>query len=284
MPSSRLKNSGPRRSSMSLRILARSSRATSSGTLRRLRWNPFVDMRRRAAEIAARYPAVSPDELARASAIVAPQIQEVAELARELSRRWRGAPGLCRQRVCIHPGVVLDRVRPDIGAGRARRSGHAGSPACGGEARWPRDWPGAIGDPVPGRLVAGARVDRLCRSPDVWRAACVSGRGVRRGQSRVLHDGGRRRVDHRESRARTARSHRRNVGCAKVGNGQGVNDADISVLHGSPDLRGYGPPAACHFSSTPIASRRAANDSSPAAASVRARRKWSGSRRLCSSR
>jgi serine/threonine protein kinase len=38
----------------------------------------LVDMRRRAAEIAARYPAVSPDELARASAIVAPQIQEVA--------------------------------------------------------------------------------------------------------------------------------------------------------------------------------------------------------------
>jgi hypothetical protein len=38
-----------------------------------------VGMRRRAAEIAARYPAVSPDELARASAIVAPQIQEVAD-------------------------------------------------------------------------------------------------------------------------------------------------------------------------------------------------------------
>ena len=36
-------------------------------------------MRRRAAEIAARYPAVSPDDLARASAIVAPQIQEVAD-------------------------------------------------------------------------------------------------------------------------------------------------------------------------------------------------------------
>jgi hypothetical protein len=36
-------------------------------------------MRRRAAEIAARYPGVSPDELARASAIVAPQIQEVED-------------------------------------------------------------------------------------------------------------------------------------------------------------------------------------------------------------
>jgi hypothetical protein len=40
----------------------------------------FLDgMRRRAAEIAARYPAVSPDELARATTIVAPQIQEVAD-------------------------------------------------------------------------------------------------------------------------------------------------------------------------------------------------------------
>jgi hypothetical protein len=38
-----------------------------------------VAMRRKAAEIAARYPAVSPDELARASAIVAPQIKEVAD-------------------------------------------------------------------------------------------------------------------------------------------------------------------------------------------------------------
>jgi hypothetical protein len=38
-----------------------------------------VAMRRRAAEIAARYPAVSPDDLARATAIVAPQIQEVAD-------------------------------------------------------------------------------------------------------------------------------------------------------------------------------------------------------------
>jgi hypothetical protein len=39
---------------------------------------PFADMRRKAAEIAARYPAVSTDELARASAVVAPQIQEAA--------------------------------------------------------------------------------------------------------------------------------------------------------------------------------------------------------------
>jgi hypothetical protein len=38
-----------------------------------------VGMRRTAAEIAARYPAVSPDELAGASAIVAPQIQEVED-------------------------------------------------------------------------------------------------------------------------------------------------------------------------------------------------------------
>jgi hypothetical protein len=39
---------------------------------------PFLGMRRRAAEIAARHPAVPPDDLARASAIVAPQIQELA--------------------------------------------------------------------------------------------------------------------------------------------------------------------------------------------------------------
>jgi hypothetical protein len=39
---------------------------------------PFLTMRRTATEIAARHPAVSPDELARASAIVAPQIQELA--------------------------------------------------------------------------------------------------------------------------------------------------------------------------------------------------------------
>ena len=40
---------------------------------------PLVGMRRRAAEIAARYRAVSPEELARATAILAPQIQEVAD-------------------------------------------------------------------------------------------------------------------------------------------------------------------------------------------------------------
>jgi hypothetical protein len=39
---------------------------------------PFLGMRRTAAEIAARYPAVSPDELARASAIVAPWIPDWA--------------------------------------------------------------------------------------------------------------------------------------------------------------------------------------------------------------
>lgn len=39
---------------------------------------PFLSMRRKAAEIAARYPAVSPDDLARATAILAPQIHELA--------------------------------------------------------------------------------------------------------------------------------------------------------------------------------------------------------------
>ena len=46
---------------------------------------PFLGWRRTAAEIAARYPAVSPDELARASAIVAPQIRNVAAQSAGLS-------------------------------------------------------------------------------------------------------------------------------------------------------------------------------------------------------
>ena len=46
---------------------------------------PFLGMRRTAAEIAARHPAVSPDELARASAIVAPQIRNVAAQSASLS-------------------------------------------------------------------------------------------------------------------------------------------------------------------------------------------------------
>jgi hypothetical protein len=49
---------------------------------------PFVGMRRRAAEIAVRYPAVSPDELARASAIVAPQIQELADQRADFSANF----------------------------------------------------------------------------------------------------------------------------------------------------------------------------------------------------
>ena len=49
---------------------------------------PFVGMRRRAAEIAARYPAVSPDELARASAIVAPQIHELADQRADISANF----------------------------------------------------------------------------------------------------------------------------------------------------------------------------------------------------
>jgi hypothetical protein len=49
---------------------------------------PFLGMRRKAAEIAARYPAVTPDELARASAIVAPQIQELAEQSADFSANF----------------------------------------------------------------------------------------------------------------------------------------------------------------------------------------------------
>jgi hypothetical protein len=49
---------------------------------------PFLGMRRAAAEIAARYPAVSPDELARASAIVAPQIRELSAQSVNLSANF----------------------------------------------------------------------------------------------------------------------------------------------------------------------------------------------------
>ena len=52
---------------------------------------PFLGMRRTAAEIAARYPAVSPDELAGASAIVAPQIQELAARSANLSANFPAA-------------------------------------------------------------------------------------------------------------------------------------------------------------------------------------------------
>ena len=52
------------------------------------RIEPFLGWRRTAAEIAARYPAVSPDELARASAIVAPQIQQLAVQSAQLSTHF----------------------------------------------------------------------------------------------------------------------------------------------------------------------------------------------------
>jgi hypothetical protein len=48
---------------------------------------PLLGWRRTAEEIAARYPAVSPGQLARASAIVAPQIQELAAETASLGAR-----------------------------------------------------------------------------------------------------------------------------------------------------------------------------------------------------
>jgi hypothetical protein len=51
---------------------------------------PFLSMRRKAAEIAARYPTVSPGELARASAIVAPQVQQLADERAGLSANFPG--------------------------------------------------------------------------------------------------------------------------------------------------------------------------------------------------
>jgi hypothetical protein len=49
---------------------------------------PFLGMRRRAAEIAARYPTVAPDELARATLVVAPQVQELTEERVHLSANF----------------------------------------------------------------------------------------------------------------------------------------------------------------------------------------------------
>jgi eukaryotic-like serine/threonine-protein kinase len=49
---------------------------------------PFLSMRRTAAEIAARYPTVSADELARASVIVAPQVQELAAASANLGANF----------------------------------------------------------------------------------------------------------------------------------------------------------------------------------------------------
>jgi hypothetical protein len=51
---------------------------------------PFLSMRRKAAEIAARYPTVSPGELARASAIVAPQVLQLADERAGLSANFPG--------------------------------------------------------------------------------------------------------------------------------------------------------------------------------------------------
>ena len=205
---------------------------------------PFLGWRRTAAEIAARYPAVSPDELARASAIVAPQIQELADQRADLSANFpaggealRGfvasgfasipvlvsivcglisvlaAPGGLVTRALRH--AVVRRDGREIGRARsAIRFLVAWSPALA--------WIVCVGVPMFGEL------------------RDVSGRGVRPGQSRVALDGGRRRVDHCGSRPRTARPYCRNVGGAKVVNGQGVDDADISDR--SPDLRGHGHP------------------------------------------
>ena len=207
---------------------------------------PFLGMRRRAAEIAARYPAVSPDELARASAIVAPQIQEVADWRANFPAGGEALRGFVASGFASIPvlfsivcGLISVLAVPGGLVTRALR--HAVVRRDGREIGRV-----AFGGPAPDRVVAGHSRGSACvGSPDVWRAARVSPDvAVRRGQSRVHVDGGWRRVDHCGSRPRTARPHRRHVGCAKVGNGQGVDDADISVLRGSSDLRGYRPHAA----------------------------------------
>ena len=76
---------------------------------------PFVGMRRRAAEIAARYPAVSPDQLARASAIVAPQVRELEVERASVSANFpAGAEAL---RGFVANGVASIPVVVSIAAG-----------------------------------------------------------------------------------------------------------------------------------------------------------------------
>jgi hypothetical protein len=73
--------------------------------------DPFVDVRRLAAEIAARHPAVSPEELTRATAILAPQIQKAAE--------WRSnfPAGGEALRVFFASGIALLPVLLSIACG-----------------------------------------------------------------------------------------------------------------------------------------------------------------------
>jgi hypothetical protein len=68
---------------------------------------PFVSMRRRSAEIAARYPTVSPDQLARASAIVAPQVQELAAERANVSANFPAGGEALRLFVASGFGSVL---------------------------------------------------------------------------------------------------------------------------------------------------------------------------------
>ena len=183
-------------------------------------------MRRTAAEIAARYPAVSPDELARASAIVAPQIQELAAESANLSANFpaggealRGfvAGGFASIPVLVSivcglisvlavPGGLVTRAlrhavvsRDGREIGRARSAIRflvAWSPALA--------WIACVGVPMFGEprvspdvaIVLGSLAFLLMAAGVAWTIA--------------------------DSRPRTARPHRRHVGCAKVGNGQGV--------------------------------------------------------------
>ena len=259
MAGSRLKNSGLRRSSMSLRILARSLRATISGTRRGLRWSSLTRMRRRAAEIAARYPAVSPDELARASAIVAPQIQEVAdwranfpgggEALRGFVASGFASIGLLFSIVCglisvlaVPGGLVTRALRHAVVRRDGREIGRVRS-AVRLLIAWSPviAWMAYVGNPMFGDLRA--------MSPAA---------GVRSRRSRATIDGGWRRVDHRGSRPRTARLHRRHMGCAQVGNGQPSRNTRGYLAIGSGRIWNFTtlplvplPPSMCHTKCVP---------------------------------
>jgi hypothetical protein len=69
-------------------------------------FEPFLSMRRTAAEITARYPAVSPDELARASAILAPQIQELADERASVAANFPAAGAAVRGLVANGFGAI----------------------------------------------------------------------------------------------------------------------------------------------------------------------------------
>ena len=189
---------------------------------------PFVGMRRKAAEIAARYPAVSPDELARASAIVAPQIQEVADWRANFPAGGEALRGFVASGFASIPvlfsivcGLISVLAVPGGLVTRALR--HAVVRRDGREI-------GRVRSAVR-LLIAWSPVIAWMAyvgNPDVWRAARdVAGRGVRQSavsrscRWRLAPCGPLRFPAADRTTASPAR------GLCQGSNGQGVDDADI---------------------------------------------------------